>query len=82
MPLAIPSSCLTKPKNPVMLIKIGPPAVVSKLNLYQLLSPWVLLFLGYLYADQANVSAVHHPLKPINQYNPLKLATFHQYCTG
>lgn len=71
MPLAIPSSCLTRPKNPIMLIKIGPPAVTSKFNVYQLLSPWAFLFLGYLYADQANVSAVHLPLKPINQYNPL-----------
>jgi len=44
--------------------------VESKLNLYQLLSPWALLFLGYLYADQANKFAVYLSLKPINQYNP------------
>lgn len=70
MPLAIPSSCLTRLKNPIMLIKLGTPAVERKLNLYQLLSPWALLFLGYLYADQAKGFAVYLSLKTINQYNP------------
>lgn len=81
MLLAIPSSCLTgkkQKKNTIPLIKLGPPAVASKLNSYRLPNPGAFiifsLFSGRIYADQDILSAARPLLKPINhlpaQYPP------------
>lgn len=92
MLLAIPSSCLTRKKtekNTIPLIKLGPPAVASKLNSYRLPNPGAFiifsLFSGHIYADQVILSAACPPLKPINhllaQYPPSIAPRMNMYST-